>query len=67
MNEFDIYDSTNLMPVKSQEEIQELFKRYHEGDLKARKILIESNMRLVFFREVWMIKHFSLRESPLFE
>lgn len=67
MNEFDIYDSTNLMPVKSQEEIQELFKRYHEGDLEARKILIESNMRLVFFREIWMFKHFSLRESPLFE
>ena len=38
---------TSKLPVLKNEEMRELFKRMHEGDLEAREKLVNGNLRLV--------------------
>lgn len=63
----NFYNNIEFVPLKSQDEIQELVKKYHEGDMEARKTLIETNMRLAFSRQYRMIKYFALNENLYFE
>ena len=39
--------NTSKLQVLTQEEIKELFKKMHEGDMEAREKLINGNLRLV--------------------
>ena len=38
---------TSTLPVLSHEEMQALMKRAHDGDMEARRVLIQGNLRLV--------------------
>jgi len=39
----EVSNNTSVLTAKKE---QELFKRYQEGDLEAKKIIIESNLNL---------------------
>lgn len=48
LNNYELYcEDIEYIELLSKEEEQELFTRYHNGDIKARNRLIESNLRLI--------------------